>query len=95
MRRGELLAVRWEDLDLDGATVKIKRSLEETKAGLRFKTPKTKHGRRTISLPQSSVDALRIHWRKQLEIKDGTRAGEARAHLGRFQYPRGSTSFAE
>jgi integrase len=69
MRRGELLALRWDDLDLDGATVSIERSLEETKAGLRFKTPKTKHGRRTISLPPSSVDALRAHRRQQLELR--------------------------
>ena len=69
MRRGELLALRWGDLDLSGATVTVKRSLEETRAGLRFKTPKTKYGRRTISLPPSSVDALRIHRRQQLELR--------------------------
>ncbi len=69
MRRGELLALRWEDLDLEGATVTIKRSLEETRAGLRFKAPKTEHGRRTISLPPSSVDALRAHRRHQLELR--------------------------
>jgi len=50
-RRGELLALRWADIDLDAATVRIERSLEQTKAGLKFKAPKTKHGRRTISLP--------------------------------------------
>jgi len=51
MRRGELLALRLSDVDLDLATVRIERSLEETKSGLRFKPPKTKHGKRTISLP--------------------------------------------
>ena len=69
MRRGELLALRWEDVDLDGATVSIRRALEETKAGLRFKAPKTERGRRTISLPPSSVDTLRAHWRQQLELR--------------------------
>jgi integrase len=69
MRRGELLALRWEDLDLDGAKVRIERSLEETAAGLRFKAPKTKHGRRMISLPTSAVEALRIHRFKQLELR--------------------------
>src|SRR5262249_46168030 len=50
MRRGELLALRLSDLDLDKAmTARIERSLEETRAGLRFKPPKTDHGRRTIS----------------------------------------------
>ena len=69
MRRGELLALRWEDVDFDGAKVRIERSLEETAAGLRFKAPKTKHGRRTISLPTSAVEALRVHRLKQLELR--------------------------
>ena len=34
-------------VDLDAATVRVERSLEETEAGLRFKQPKTRHGRRT------------------------------------------------
>jgi integrase len=34
MRRGELLALRWEDVDLDNATLKVERSLEESDRGL-------------------------------------------------------------
>jgi integrase len=45
MPRGELLALRLADVDLDKGTVRVERSLEETKAGLRFKAPKTAHGR--------------------------------------------------
>ena len=48
LRRGELLALRWQDLNLDNARVTVARSLEQTKAGLRFKEPKTRRGRRTI-----------------------------------------------
>lgn len=51
MRRGELLALRWRDVDLDGGKLRVEQSIEQTKAGLRFKSPKTKHGRRSISLP--------------------------------------------
>jgi integrase len=69
MRRGELLALRFSDVDLDLATVRIERSLEETKSGLRFKPPKTKHGKRTISLPASAVAVLREHRRKLLETR--------------------------
>ena len=69
MRRGELLAVRWSDCDLDGASLRVERSLEETQAGLRFKTPKSKRSRRTISLPPSAVAVLRDHRRKQLETR--------------------------
>jgi integrase len=66
MRRGELLALRWKDTDMDGARLRVERSVEQTKAGgLVFKSPKTKHGRRTISLPASIVTELRSHWRAQ------------------------------
>ena len=41
MRRGELLALRWSDVDLDRAVLRVERSLEQTKAGLRLKPPKT------------------------------------------------------
>jgi integrase len=67
MRRGELCGLAWGAVDLDGATVRVERSLEETKAGLRFKAPKTRHGRRVVSLPASIVEVLRDHWRRQLE----------------------------
>jgi integrase len=67
MRRGELLALRWRDVDFDGAKLKVEQSLEQTKAGLRFKAPKTKHGRRTIGLPASVVAELRAHWKQQQE----------------------------
>jgi integrase len=66
LRRGELLAIRLlVDIDLDVGKVDVRRSLEEAKAGLRFKEPKTENGRRTISLPPSAIAVLREH-RKQL-----------------------------
>jgi integrase len=66
MRRGELCAVRWQDVDLDNGKVKIERSLEQTGAGssgLRFKEPKTKRSRRTITIPGTVVADLRAHWK--------------------------------
>lgn len=69
MRRGELLALRWQDTDLVSERITIARSLEQTKAGLRFKEPKTKHGRRTITLPPSAVTDLRAHWKVQQELR--------------------------
>lgn len=67
MRRGELLALRLEDVDLEAAALRVERSLEETNDGLRFKGPKTKHGKRTISLPATAVTVLREHRVKLLE----------------------------
>jgi integrase len=66
-RRGEILGLRWGDFD--AATLRIARSLEQTKAGLAFKPPKTKAGARVISLPPIAVDALTAHRRRQLELR--------------------------
>jgi integrase len=66
MRRGEMLALRWSDIV--GNTIKVERSLEHTKAaGLRFKSPKTRTGRRTISIPASVVAEVRAHRMAQQE----------------------------
>ncbi len=51
LRRGELLAVRWQDIDLEAGTLAVRQSLEKTKAGLSFKPPKTQRGRRVVALP--------------------------------------------
>lgn len=68
MRRSEILALRWQDVDLDQAALRVERSLEQTKrGGMLFKAPKTRHGRRTITLPASLVSALRAHWKAQQE----------------------------
>jgi integrase len=69
MRRGELLALQWGDIDLDGGTLRVERSVEETKAGLRVKPPKTKRGRRNITLPSETIAILRAHKVRQLELR--------------------------
>ena len=72
LRRGELLALRWSDLDLDGPQphLRVERTLEHTtRGGLLFKAPKTRHGRRLVTLPASTVSALRDHRKSQLELR--------------------------
>jgi integrase len=66
MRRGELLAVEWPDLDWAKGVLEISKSLEETKAGLRVKSTKSGHARR-IALPAEVLDVLREHQRAQEE----------------------------
>jgi integrase len=68
-RRGELCGLQWGDIDLDRGVLRVERSVEETKAGLRLKAPKTKRGRRNITLGESAVAMLRTHKIKQLEIR--------------------------
>jgi integrase len=89
LRRGELLALRWCDIDLDGAVLKVERSLEETKAGLRFKVPKTRHGRRTLSLPASAIEPLRAHRKVQLELRMALGIGRPEADALVFGSPEG------
>lgn len=65
LRRGEVLGLRWSDIDLDRCTLTVAQSLEQTKAGLQFKTPKTKKSRRTIALSTSLVDEIQTHRARQ------------------------------
>jgi integrase len=69
MRRGELLALQWSDVDLAGGKLKVERSVEETKTGLRIKPPKTKLSRRTVTLPPEAIAMLREHKIRQLELR--------------------------
>ena len=79
-RRNELLALRWQDIDLDAGRLRIETALEQTSAyGIRVKAPKTKKGRRTIALPVSAVEALRAHWRAQQEQRLAFGMGKAPA----------------
>ncbi len=54
-RRGEILALRWQDTDLDKGQVAVRRSREQTRDGLRFKQPKTGKGMQEEAA--SKVDA--------------------------------------
>jgi integrase len=60
-RRGELLALKWEDVDFPRALLSIKRALESTRRyGVREKS--TKSGKpRAVDLPASALDMLRRH----------------------------------
>jgi integrase len=69
LRRGELMALKWSDVDFDSGKLRIERSVEKTQKGLRIKAPKTKHGWRTISLPAGAVGVLREHRKKQQEMR--------------------------
>jgi integrase len=70
MRLGEVLALRWNRVDLDAKVIQVREALEQTKAhGTRFKGPKSKAGRRDITLPDILVDVLRAHRKATLELR--------------------------
>jgi integrase len=78
LRRGELLALRWQDVDLDAGTLRVEQALEQTqRGGLVFKAPKTRHGRRTVTLAPSTIAVLREHWKAQQEQRLALGLGKA------------------
>ncbi|MBT2481667.1 site-specific integrase [Streptomyces sp. ISL-94] len=62
LRKGELLGLRWEDLDLDGGTASIRRSLQRTRTkGLTSLPTKTRASERRIALPRDCIRSLNEH----------------------------------
>jgi integrase len=67
LRRGELLALRWSNVDLDAKVARVREALEETQSAIRVKEPKTRKGLRDVTLPDLVVNVLRRHRQQQLE----------------------------
>jgi integrase len=73
LRQGELLGLKWEDVDLESGTLRVRRTLATTKSGPMLTAPKTKGSRRSVKLTQGTLDALRSHLKRQLqEIRAGS-----------------------
>jgi integrase len=84
MRRGEILALRWRNVDLECGNLRVVESLEQTRAGLRFKAPKSEKTR-SITLPAFAVEELRRLKRQQAErlLALGVRQGGETLLCGR------------
>lgn len=67
LRQGEALGLRWEDIDLDGGTLRVSQSLQRIDKAFQFVEPKTSRSRRTLALPSIASAALRAHRTKQLQ----------------------------
>ncbi len=67
LRQGELLGLKWADVDLDGKFPKlsVRRSLNVTEEGLGFGSPKNRVSRRSVPLNKTVVAALRAHRARQ------------------------------
>ncbi len=66
LREGELLGLRWEDVDLESGTLSVRRTLSEARSGRFFEPPKNGKGR-NIRLTARAVDALKRHKASQNE----------------------------
>jgi integrase len=65
LRRGELLGLRWADIDLDAGTLEVVHALQRVGGELRFVRPKTDDLQWTIPLPTICVDALLLYQERQ------------------------------
>lgn len=68
LRRGEVLGLRWCDVDLDAAEVHVRQSRTPAMGQVAVVEPKTKRGRRTVPLTKEAVSALRRT--RQLTVLD-------------------------
>jgi integrase len=66
MRRGEIAALRWRNVDLGSAQLAVSESAEQTRAGLRYKPPKSGRAR-TVALSATMVEELRAHRLQQAQ----------------------------
>lgn len=73
LRQGELLGLKWSDLDLDAGTLQVQRTQSESGVGRIEERPKNGKGRR-IELSQSVCEVLRRHRKAQIEERLGARS---------------------
>jgi integrase len=75
MRQGELLGLRWRDVDLAGRSLRVTGSIQYVRGhGLGLSSPKTRSSRRQVMLSQIAVDAL--DRRKEAQKQERTRSGD-------------------
>ncbi len=72
LRRGELLGLRWQDIDFNKGTISVWQQLvkSKTKPRLVFKETKTPKSKRTIKLDPGTMGLLKFHQKRQEHMKD-------------------------
>lgn len=65
LRRGELLGLRWSDLDVEAGTVRVARALQRVNGKTEFVEPKSARSRRVVMFPPFVSDVLRVHRARQ------------------------------
>ena len=75
LRLGEATGLRWQDVDLTTGDLRVRQQLQAVGKRLVLQELKTEKSRRTLSLPQVCIDALRAHHTEQLKerLKAGAR----------------------
>lgn len=69
LRQGEVLGLRWEDIDFNARTLTIKFAMQRINKKLQLVEPKTEKSRRTLPLPDLLAATLKTHRKYQLADK--------------------------
>src|SRR5450631_2496129 len=94
-RRGEVLALRWSDLDVENKTLRIERAVEQTaKYDLAIKGPKTERGKRTITIDDDLITLLCGEHEKLLRLQAGVPDG-VEVDLSLVKLPDGALMFPD
>jgi integrase len=92
-RRGEILALQWDDFDASKKTLRIERSVDDTdKHGLRIKGPKTERGKRTITIDDDLIALLVAERERYLRMVAGIPDGIS-LNLSLVKLPAGALIF--
>lgn len=67
LRQGEALGLRWQDVDLDVGTLRVRTALQRVEGTLQLVELKTERSRRTLTLPDVAIATLRAHRVRQLD----------------------------
>jgi integrase len=82
LRRGEVVALRWPDIDLIAGTVRVERQMQAHRGGLVELAPKSAASRRMLTLDHATTGVLRRHqWHQQKEAESQGRVWDPRGFV--------------
>ena len=85
LRRGELLGLRWSDVDFEGGTLTVRQTVLRVDGQLRFNRPKTDRSLRTVPVPGPTLERLRRH--REDQAVERPAAGERWQEFGLVRSP--------